>query len=232
MSNKIIKAATIILASILVGIVLVMAQGAAGSAASPDYNPATTTPVATEIPEEAYWLGDAAVFTFDMSQGLDQGFEDGSWYFEEIVGGGNPELVAPDDNYPGGFLITMFWVTYTGDINLQSGSNTNWFEKFNDYWTSGANEMTAGETTCNGTSGACSFAGYSPDPGHDWEGYGTSGDQNYMPAPHVYAQLGGASGGVAFKLQPIFYGIEEEHCHDEIEIMESPFTEGEIDATL
>ena len=158
----------------------------------------------TPTPLVDYWLGTSKTFTIDHTLG-DQGLEAG-WYMADVESTSTLDFAAPLENYPAGFLVTLNSTTYSGDTNLQHGSNTNWFQKWNDYWTSGADEQTPGETTCNGGSAACAAVGYEVEAAHDWEGYETQGDINFIANLHNYQQLGGATGTTSFTLRPIFYG--------------------------
>jgi len=192
-----------ILFIILAALLLILSNGVS---AAPGSAPLLDDPTPTPTPVIDYWTGSSKTFSWLASEGLDQCLETG-WYLMNADGGGDcPDLTAPEENAPAGILLTLNSVSYSGDAGLQSGTNTNFAEKFNDYWTGGANEMTPGETICIGSSAGCSSQGYSVNSNSDWEGYSITGSYKYIPDLHVYGQLGGTSGGANYSIRPIFYG--------------------------
>lgn len=162
------------------------------------------TPTPTVI---AFWEGNTQGFSWTHADGNNACLDTGGWVAEVASGGvGCPEIVAPEDNYPGGILVKLISNNYNGDVRLVEQTNQDWVKKFNDVWDSPPVEMTVGETLCVGTSGACSAAGYAVDADSDWEGYTSTGDINHLEDVHIGSQLGSA-GGVSYEITPIYYGL-------------------------
>jgi len=217
-------------AGILLSFVSIVISSFSDVSAAPLANPATIEPDPTAVPDDDYWPDTFKHFSWQKSEGVNVCLETG-WHLADTDGHADcPDLTAPEDNEPAGLLVTLNSVSFTGDVRLHSGTNTTFVEKFHDQWTGGANEMTVGETICVGTVEACSSEGYSVNANSNWEGFSTNDGLNYVYDLFMWAQLGGASGGVDYTLQPIWYGPPSP-CSDDYALMAEPFSADCFDAT-
>jgi len=171
------------------------------AAAAPLLDDPTPTPTIIN-----YWTANTQSYTWTNGDGNSACLASGGWLADIDEQADCPDLYAPEENAPAGILVKLNSVTYNGDVRLVEQTNTDWVKKFNDVWDTPPIEMTAGQTICVGTSGACAAAGYEVDTDSDWEGYTTGDTYKYVPDIHTYAQLGN-SGSVNFTITPIYYGL-------------------------
>ncbi len=187
------------------------------------------SPVVTEeapnfIPATYYWWGATKTFTIRAGGSGGSvplpGIQGDGFYVYDLTGDGYQDFVSP---YIGGIshscvgmVCTMHYTYYAGDCMLIPGTNTNWCQKFNDYWTGGADEFYFGETIFWGSGGASAWSGMSIDPSTDWEPQNWKHGNNwYFPNIRVYHQLGAAGPYTSFTLTPVFYGwLSEDPGYD------------------
>jgi len=194
------KIITGVLFLFVTAIIAVLVSTVSNASASPLLVDPTPTPVIT------YWSGSAQTWTWNQGD-PDGCFSEQGWYEEVDSNFGDcPELVAPENNYPAGVLVTHNSSTYPGDGRLVERTNLNFAQKFtrSSYYPTDP-IISIGETICIGYSGACSAMGYTVDPDSDWEGYITGPEYNTLNSFRMHSQLGGA-GYINFTVQPIFYG--------------------------
>lgn len=224
MKNKIYKIASVILATMLGIFILFLAQDVSQSAASPLYNPATTTPNPTEIPEP-------------------------DWYWShEVV-----NLTRSHPGTIGAYLSEVITVPAAEDIEALVWKVSKQCPSTNNHWAKGSLKNTDGgswgvinqQQTCGVTTtgwmdevGGESYADSKTEVTTRFGDLGDTGQTTtYAKTDSDYVAItdAGTNGDPGYtatlNIYYLHYGTEGA-CADDIEISSEPFAEGTIDATL
>lgn len=226
MNNKLTKIAAILLAGCLILIIMVIASDVITTEASPFNNPATSTPVPTEVPSDEWWWTHEVIHLTKSHPGVI-----GLFWSDTITAQAADETIeavvfqtmktCPDEN---GHAVKVEWKKTDGG----SWATTVIFTDCNDtklsWWNNTYGKKTYNERKTEiesvfGSIGGGSTRDADGNTETDFKvgtSAGTNGDEGFTGQVDIYY---------------LHYG-EGRECSEDITLGSEPFAEGVIDATL